>query len=66
MSSMPALQRGPEVKSQPYVCPICTGENYYGLLVWPDEQDPNDLPTCPNHRKEDGPVYLVPSDRAED
>ncbi len=46
------------MKAQPYVCLPCRSEPeaYFGRLVFPDETD---IPTCPNHRKEDGTVETV-------
>lgn len=48
-------------KHEPYVCPECSGETYYGILRFVG--DP--IPTCPNHRDpvtgEDKVVELVPA-----
>jgi hypothetical protein len=53
------------MKALPYVCPVCrTTEDYYGILVFPDDEGNVAVPTCPNHKGSDGvdpKVELVPA-----
>lgn len=44
----------------PHVCPLCTGDNYYGRYIHRGETEPA---TCPNHG--DVVVYLVPGSGAK-
>lgn len=44
----------------PHVCPVCTGENYYGRFIHRGEDE---VPTCPNHKDET--VVLVPGSGAK-
>lgn len=54
--STPSESASGPVTSRPYVCPVCTGEEYYGRLVFSNETEPA---VCSNKHKQ--PVLLVPA-----